>query len=79
MCFFIIENVNIILIYFFISRRLHCARNKLHLNLFTSFALRYIMAILKDSLFVGGTVLFTEIVYDKFGEPSISPDYNYVS
>lgn len=55
------------------SRKLHCPRNTVHVNMFVSFILRAIISFLKDMLLVQGlgfsfdvvqtltdTVLFTE-------------------
>ncbi|KAJ8926423.1 hypothetical protein NQ314_021211 [Rhamnusium bicolor] len=56
--------------------RLHCARNKLHINLFVSFIMRSFMSILKDGLFVKGTTLVYETQYID-GEPKFIKDINY--
>lgn len=45
-------------------RKLRCARNRLHLHLFLSFALKAIVSLMKDYLFVEGIVLFSDVVVD---------------
>ncbi|KAJ8913470.1 hypothetical protein NQ315_013850 [Exocentrus adspersus] len=57
-------------------QRLHCPRNKLHINLFTSFVMRCFMSILKDGLFVSGTALVYETEYID-GEPKFLKDMKY--
>ncbi|KAJ8984370.1 hypothetical protein NQ317_003518 [Molorchus minor] len=57
-------------------KRLHCPRNKLHMNLFLSFILRFFMSILKDGLFVKGTALFYDTDYIE-GEPKFLREFNY--
>ncbi|XP_018568225.1 parathyroid hormone/parathyroid hormone-related peptide receptor [Anoplophora glabripennis] len=57
-------------------QRLHCPRNKLHINLFVSFIMRCFMSILKDGLFVSGTALVYETEYIN-GEPKFIKDVNY--
>ncbi|CAH1100790.1 unnamed protein product [Psylliodes chrysocephalus] len=58
-------------------KRLHCSRNKLHINLFVSFILRSLMSILKDCTFIRGTAFAHDTVYDINGEPSFPLDLNY--
>lgn len=48
-------------------RKLHCARNKLHMNLFASFIFRAFIKLLKDLVFVNG-VGFSDTVRYKDGE-----------
>ncbi|KAJ8945097.1 hypothetical protein NQ318_005278 [Aromia moschata] len=57
-------------------KRLHCPRNKLHINLFISFIMRFFMSIMKDGLFIKGTALVYDIEYID-GEPKFSKEYNY--
>ncbi|KAL3276300.1 hypothetical protein HHI36_024198 [Cryptolaemus montrouzieri] len=57
------------LLIFIYLKRLHCARNYLHMHLFVSSILRCSMSILKDLSFVKGTTLFTETSYEN-GEPT---------
>ncbi|XP_060530346.1 parathyroid hormone/parathyroid hormone-related peptide receptor-like [Cylas formicarius] len=49
-------------------KRLHCERNKLHVNLFLSFVMRALMFILKDALYVRGTALRNDATYDEDGD-----------
>ncbi|KAK9876593.1 hypothetical protein WA026_013972 [Henosepilachna vigintioctopunctata] len=51
------------LIIFIYLKRLHCARNYLHMHLFISSIMRSLMSLVKDVLFVNGTSLFTETSY----------------
>ncbi|CAG9769520.1 unnamed protein product [Ceutorhynchus assimilis] len=48
-------------------KKLHCARNILHMNLFASFILRSFMHILKDALFVNGIGLSKDMMLDSDG------------
>lgn len=48
-------------------KRLHCARNILHMNLFASFILRSFMHILKDALFEDGLGLEKDILTNDDG------------
>lgn len=48
-------------------KKLRCPRNMLHLHLFASFIMRAFMALLKDSLFVQGLGLPSDIVHTQEG------------
>ncbi|CAG9823095.1 unnamed protein product [Phaedon cochleariae] len=68
----------VVAICIFVSiKRLHCARNKLHLNLFVSFILRSLLSVLKDGLFVRGTALPQDVFYDDEGQPKFPEDITY--
>ncbi|KAJ8919872.1 hypothetical protein NQ315_006401 [Exocentrus adspersus] len=58
----------------FLIKKLHCARNILHMNLFASFILRAFVYILKDMVFVGG-VGFSEDFMERDGELYFKIDY----
>lgn len=61
-----------------ISRRLHCARNKLHVNLFVSFLMKIILSIIKDGLVVGGATQYLDVAYNEHGETISKKEQHYV-
>ncbi|XP_044255443.1 glucagon receptor-like isoform X2 [Tribolium madens] len=64
-CGYILSTVSLIIALFVFIRikRLHCARNKLHIHLFASFVMRAFMSLIKDGLLIEGTALPHEIIY----------------
>ncbi|KAF4527490.1 hypothetical protein B566_EDAN014544 [Ephemera danica] len=56
-----------------LSKRLRCPRNTLHMHLFVSFILRASMALLKDSLFVQGVGLPSDVAVSE-GQLRFLPD-----
>ncbi|CAL1526555.1 unnamed protein product [Lymnaea stagnalis] len=49
-------------------RRLHCQRNTIHINLFTSFMLRAIISLLRNGLLVQGFALPRDVIFRLNGE-----------
>lgn len=60
---------------FIFFKKLHCARNRLHLHLFLSFTLKVIVFILKNMFFVEGIALFRDVVFD--GQNTYIKEHNF--
>ncbi|KAL1491194.1 hypothetical protein ABEB36_011830 [Hypothenemus hampei] len=59
------------LVIFITLKRLHCERNKLHINLFISHLCRAAMFIIKDRVFVHGITMPKDITYDGYGRADV--------
>ena len=49
------------------SRRLHCPRNIVHMNLFLSLILRAFISLLRELLFVNGVGFQKDVMKDDYG------------
>ncbi|KAK4887046.1 hypothetical protein RN001_003317 [Aquatica leii] len=65
-CGYVISLIALVtaMIIFISVKKLQCARNKLHMHLFASFIMRAFMSLLKDSLFVEGIAMKSDLVYN---------------
>ncbi|XP_063907250.1 parathyroid hormone/parathyroid hormone-related peptide receptor-like isoform X1 [Zophobas morio] len=77
---YVLSTVSLLIALFIFIRikRLHCARNKLHMHFFGSFVMRAFMSLIKIGLFVKGTALPHETIYVD-GEPVFNKtNYSWV-